>query len=392
MKGIPDQAALADRAFLARPSSAARIVACPASLRLAEKLGIPDESPRDYTSRGDFGHLLVSQMLDGEKIDRTDERFDEEILDAAMKCYEFAEEIRSKSHWSTWETRYEHPFIDGCGGTTDFAAYYLEDRKMVLHIVDWKFGEGVYVDAFMNWQLILYALLVTRFKDSDVDGEATAALDITFRVTVIQPLLGDDEPSTHEYTWEELLDLERHFEDRLFDSDYSIGDHCQFCNVRTNCPMMQELAEEANNSIAFGADKATIDRLAWCLRFKKHIVKYLDECIERLERHMVERGNEVDGLKIVRKKKGRRSWRALDPEALAEELVALGIPREQLFELKTPAKIEKEQKITLGQHLPDFIHQAEGGLTVALASDNRPAVATTSDPAEDFKEFLNVEE
>jgi hypothetical protein len=97
----------------------------------------------------------------------------------------------------------------------------------------------------------------------------------------------------------------------------------------------------------------------------------------RVERELLA-GNQVDGWKLVQGRKGARKWSSEDEAE--QTLRRMKLKVEDMYDLKliSPTTAEKLSKAgTIGPRqwpqLQALITQSEGGLSVAPASDKRPA-------------------
>lgn len=102
----------------------------------------------------------------------------------------------------------------------------------ILHIIDYKHGLGILVEADHNPQMMCYALGALELFDGIYDIS-------TIRMTIFQPRR--DNVSTYECSKEELLS----WADNTLaptaalalsgQGEFAAGDHCQFCKVKATC-------------------------------------------------------------------------------------------------------------------------------------------------------------
>ncbi len=261
-------------------------------------------------------------------------------------------------------------------GTSD-ATLWKQSTKH-LHVIDYKHGAGVAVDATENEQLMYYALgaLVEVKKAPD-----------TITIHIVQPRgfhpLGPIRTFT--FTLKEL----KEFKDQLFDAaratlepdaPLNIGDHCRFCPALAVCPAQQA------NALAVAQQEFTVmdealpdpDELStehlalvlakgdivvdWIKAVRKHVISKLD------------RGEEVPGFKLVPGRGGNRRW--IDEEKVSKYLAGKKLKVDERFHRKliSPAQAEKLLK-TRGAKLPgELWSKPEPGLKLVPDADSRQAL------------------
>jgi hypothetical protein len=114
------------------------------------------------------------------------------------------------------------------------------------------------------------------------------------------------------------------------------------------------------------------------------------EGVEAEALRRLESGHNISGLKVV-KGRGSRGW-MYDDDVMAEKLKKMGVPKATLWVTKliSPAQAEKvtwekrdktvvglsERQLKVMQS--EYIKKSDGKLTVALESDDRPAVTVSA--------------
>jgi hypothetical protein len=115
-------------------------------------------------------------------------------------------------------------------GTLDFAAYIA--KRCELHIVDLKYGKGVWVNAKGNTQLKFYALGAIALVDAPVAKVVT---------TIIQPRFHNADPIRSAVLdsielAEFSIELMAAAKKTLAPGAPAIaGSHCKFCPAQTAC-------------------------------------------------------------------------------------------------------------------------------------------------------------
>lgn len=249
----------------------------------------------------------------------------------------------------------------------------------VLHVIDYKHGKGVAVDAEMNPQMALYALgALAQFE---------LVYDIhTVRMSIIQPRIRQ-EPSTWECSKEDIITLGERFKERAQLAYYDKGEfspgekQCRFCKARAECKARADAAV----SLAFGPAQ-TDPRLLNPNDFERYLKLGADTAkwLEDLQAYALKlclSGAFVPGLKAV-EGRGSREWS--DPVAAMAAVEASGIPHAMLYETKpiTLAAVEK----LMGKK--DF--NATAGSYV-IKKPGKPTLVSASDPREPYQQALPEE-
>ena len=142
------------------PSASERWIACPAShLRAA---ALPPAPSSVYAERGTLLHAYAAiGVMESLRAMCARAKADSAMLEAdeyaALAIYvKLCKSLRSGA--DSWQVEQQVGYNDELFGTIDF--YAVKDGT--LHVVDFKGGRGVLVEADDNPQLLTYALLVNR--------------------------------------------------------------------------------------------------------------------------------------------------------------------------------------------------------------------------------------
>jgi hypothetical protein len=242
----------------------------------------------------------------------------------------------------------------------------VNDRAIVL---DWKFGDGVTVEAEENEQLMFYAAAATRTEGLEWWAKGAKSLELV----IIQP------PNIRR--WTTTFKRIDKFEKDLVravkvakqpDAPLASGDWCRWCAAKPVCPVMTGALDRVVNSQLEGIDAAQIGEYLAKADMLEDWVKALRE----LAFQMLEAGKPVPGYKLVAKR-ATRKWR--DQDTAYTALTSLGVPFDDVWEpqeLLSPAKMEKvlkKQKLALPA---DLVESVSSGNTLAPEADPRPAALT----------------
>jgi len=250
-----------------------------------------------------------------------------------------------------------------------------------LHIVDFKYGQGVLVHADDNPQMKLYGLGALELFDGIYDINEVS-------MTIYQPRR--ENVSTHTvfkeslYQWaEEIL---KPIAQLAFDGagEYVPGDHCQFCRAAVKC---RARAEENLNLARFefslppllsDSDIEVIltkidDLVSWASDIKSYA---LDSAVNH--------GKHWNGFKLV---EGRSNRKYSNEEAVAEAAKSAGyrdIYRQSLITITEMEKLMSKAKFN--EILGGLIEKPQGKPTLVPSTDKRPEINTSA--KHDFKEDI----
>lgn len=266
---------------------------------------------------------------------------------------------------------------DGFG--TGDCVIISDDR---LHIVDFKYGLGVLVDAVDNPQMKLYALGALGIYDHLYDIKEVS-------MTIFQPRR--ENVSTWTIPVEELKDwAEEELKpraDKAFngEGEYIPGPWCTFCKAANKCRARAEeklkLTEKEFKMPPLLTD-AEIEEILLVL---PDLTKWANEITAYATDAAVNHGKEWNGFKVV---EGRSVRKYKDEEAIAEKAVAGGykdIYRKSLIPMTEMQKLMGKAKFE--ELLGDLIFKPPGKPTLVPNSDKRPAM-NVADAKNEFNEIM----
>ena len=363
-------------------SASHRWLACPPSAKLCA--GIND-SGSPYAQQGTDAHALceykVEKLLgrdpndptenltyfDTEMADCTDEYASyvmEQVNDAKQHCSDPLILIEEKLDFSKW--------VPEGFGTGD-CVIVADD---VLHIIDFKYGLGVLVDATENPQMMCYALGALDTFDGIYDIQ-------TIRLTIFQPRR--DNISTYEISKADLMK----WAEKILkptaelayngEGEYNAGDHCQFCKAKATCRKRAEHNLELAQydfDMPPNLDDAEIaailpridDLVAWANDIKEYA---LQQALS---------GTEYPGFKVV---EGKSNRKFTDENAVASVVTDAGFAPYEKKLLGITSMTSLLGKKKFNELLSGFITKPQGKPALVPESDKRPAMNTAKD---DFSE------
>lgn len=238
-----------------------------------------------------------------------------------------------------------------------------------LHVIDYKYGIGVRVDAPHNPQLMLYALGAAMRYQIQAPIERV-------RLSIYQPRI--NHTSEWEISLQELLEWANGTLYPAAKKAYTgegervAGDHCKFCRVKATCRTLATYAALSVLGVQ-GKDADTLDEydISRVLSNAANIRGFLDS-VEKYALDSAIRGAKYGGFKIV---EGRSLRKITDPEGLKSALEAAGYAQEEIMrnELKTITALEsaigRDKLATLGAA---FITKPAGAPQLVPENDKRP--------------------
>ena len=254
-----------------------------------------------------------------------------------------------------------------------------------LHIVDFKYGMGVLVEAEHNPQMMLYALGALELLDGIYDIQKIS-------VSIFQPRR--ENVCTWSLPKEELLRWAR---DDLVEKarlayagegEYCAGEWCTFCRASVRCRARAEeklrLAKEEFKYPPLITDEEIEDVLGEI----PELIKWANAILAYATDAAVNHGKVWMGFKIV---EGRSVRRYKDEDAVAREAESAGYT--DIFDRKLISLTQMEKlmgKKAFTDILGGLIEKPPGKPTLVPLSDKRPAIHTGNVRSE-FKAITEVQ-
>ena len=368
-------------------SASHRWLACPPSAKLCAQ---EEDRRSPYAQQGTDAHELCQYLLEKalgmpcrdpvEDLTYYDAEMQEaaesyaafvmeQVAEAKKLCKDPLVCVEQTLDFSKWV---EHGF-----GTGD-AVIVADD---LLHIIDFKFGVGVLVEATDTSQLKCYALgAVDTFGD---------LYDIRrIRLSIFQPLR--ENVDTFELTKDELLK----WADEVLapiaklayegGGEFHAGDHCQFCKVKASCRKRAEYAMELAQYDF--ADAPTLDEteIAAILPQIDTLVSWAED-IKAYALNQALSGVRYPGYKLV---EGRSNRRYTDETAVAQIVSDAGYDPYEKKLLGITAMTRQLGKKRFEEVLRGLVVKPQGKPVLAPNTDKRPEFNAA---ANDFMEEYDYE-
>ena len=305
----------------------------------------------------------------------------DEMFQAVYEYIKFCDSFYSPEHQRLgairgFETHFDHSAkYPGVYGTTDYWVYWPWLKH--LTVIDFKYGEGKFVEVKNNPQCQYYAVgLILQHPEWDV---------ATVEIAIVQPRCQANTGRETTRTWStDWFELEQ-FKVRMLNAiertnDPSApvvpGDHCIFCPARAICP---ELIKERDlacardfKTIKPGDTAVDVREIAKAMDKREALRGYL-KALDELAYGILMSGGTIPGYKLV-EKQGQRKYK--DEALTINTLHAAGLSDTVIMtkpELLSPAQLEKaipNYKLLINEHTK----KESSGYTVVEESDKRPAV------------------
>ena len=365
-------------------SSSHRWLNCPPSARLCETY---EDKGSGYAAEGTDAHTLgeykLKRALGNKAKDPTENLtyFNEEMDECAngyaayiLELVETAKQTCPDPQVLIEQRLDFSKYVEGGFGTGDCVV--IADGT--LHIVDYKHGQGVLVEAEDNPQMKLYALGALEIFDGIYDID-------TVSMTIYQPRR--ENVSTHTvfkeslYQWaEEVLKPAAELA-YAGEGKYQCGEWCQFCKAKHECRARAERNMELARYDFNLPPKLEDDEIESILARVDDLVAWASD-IKEYALQAALGGKQWSGWKLV---EGRSNRKYTDERAVAETVSASGYDP---FELKVMGITAMEKtlgKAKFNELLGGLVVKPQGKPVLVPASDKRQPITIMS-AQDDFKE------
>lgn len=283
------------------------------------------------------------------------------------------------------------PWVPGHWGYLDCGVFSKDGKRLTIR--DLKFGEGMWIYAEDNEQLMIYAIAMLEEYGMLYDVE--------------EIVLEIDQPRREHFdswkiSYEDLMQKAEWFHKRYLatldpNAPLVPGDkQCQWCDASelATCPALAEMTlkaavgeltddGEAEGVLTFvDLDEVNLSTLGLIVINKGLIEKFLKKAYARALSLEVE-GEDVPFVKAVEGRQGNRSW---DDEQVVEyELKQMRIKQEVMYtrKLASPTQLEKDLGPRRWKKMLDHVTRSDGNPTLVSDDDERPSFRTIIDELDD---------
>ncbi|QIU87377.1 DUF2800 domain-containing protein [Trueperella pyogenes] len=323
----------------------------------------------DHRLRDDAGERPVSPLID--------EEMEEHTSDYATFILERASQAQADdpSFVMAVEQRLDFShLVPGGFGTAD--CIIIAGNR--IEVIDFKYGQGVLVEAEENPQLMLYGHGALHAFGSLYDLAEV-------QLTIVQPRRQSIS------TWSlSTNDLERWGREVVVPAaalaaqgkgEFRPGSWCQFCRIAPTCRARAEKnLEVAKHEFAPPAE-LTAEEIAEVLERLPQLKSWAADVEAHALSLAVNQGHSFPGFKLV---EGRSIRKYTDETAVADACAAAGVDDVFDHKLKTITALEKQLgKKRFAELVGHLVHKPAGKPALVPISDKRPAL-TPRDPATEF--------
>ncbi len=409
-----------DMHALLSASSSKQWLHCPPSVRLQE--GFPNESSV-YAEEGTFAHEVCEYKVrkylhERVKRPQSEEFYTEEIDQITDVYAEFVIGVIEQMKQNGCEplvlveerVDYSHIAPSGFGTADMLIIGKDENGKGLMHVCDFKTGQGVFVDTDHNSQMMLYALGGLHMYGYIYPIE-------TVRMSIIQPRL--DNIGTFECSREELEAWGESIKPiaRLAyegKGEQTPGDWCRFCRAKPVCKACAEEAlglareefldldsgafAEARDSPDPGHSDDTpiiaapvfrqpgliaLSELEAILPTLNRIASWIEAVFAYVSGEAINHGVPIRGYKVV---EGRSKRVFTDTKAVVDVAIQNGYTDLYKQTLITLTEFEKMMgKKRFNELLGEYVAKPPGKLALVPEDDPRPPVDLTNTPDQEFE-------
>jgi hypothetical protein len=254
-------------------------------------------------------------------------------------------------------------FVPECSGTGD--CVIIADRN--LHIIDFKYGQGVAVSAERNTQMMLYALGALNMFGSLYEVEEVSMTVFQPRLANVSTFTMDAGELTH---WAESYLRPRAELAFSGGGEFCSGPHCRFCKVKATC---RKRAEQNLELARYEFAEPVLlgdHEIAGILTKADDLASWVGD-IRGYALSVLERGGKLEGFKLV---EGRSVRRYTDDQAAAGAVSASGLDPYEHKVLGITAMTSMLGRSRFNEILGPFIYKPRGKPTLVPDSDKRPAI------------------
>ena len=245
-----------------------------------------------------------------------------------------------------------------------------------LHVIDFKYGLGVLVDAEHNPQMMCYALGALDIYDGIYDIK-------TVKMTIFQPRRDNVSTCTMDketlLTWADTVlspTAKLAYEGK---GEFNAGEHCAFCKLKATCRKRAEYNLELAKYDFEMPSTLEDTEIAAILPRVDDLVSWVNDIKEYALQQALS-GTKYDGYKVV---EGKSNRKYTDESAVASAVTDAGFDPYEKHLLGITAMTSLLGKTKFNELLGGLIEKPQGKPTLVPETDKRPALNTAKD---DFKE------
>ncbi|WP_026499253.1 DUF2800 domain-containing protein [Butyrivibrio sp. WCD2001] len=355
------------------PSGSHRWLNCTPSARLEQKF---DDNESEAAKEGTAAHALCEHKLkkalrrrskrpvsdyDSDEMEECSDAYVDFVIEQYEKAKQYCKDPVVLIEQQLDLTEY----VEEGRGTAD--CLIISDD--LLHIVDFKYGKGVLVEAEDNPQMKIYSLGALRLYEALYDIK-------NISMTIFQPR------RENVSTWTISVDaLKEWAENELKpkaqmaykgEGEFCAGEWCTFCRASVRCRARAEEKLKLAQTEFKLPPLLSDDEIAEILRIIPDLTKWAGEISTYATDAAINHGKKWNGFKLV---EGRSIRKYRDEGKVAEAAIEAGykdIYRQSLITLTEMQKLMGKQKFE--EILGDLVFKPPGKPTLVPNSDKRQAI------------------
>jgi hypothetical protein len=337
-----------------------------------------DVSPEVLIPTDEDARTVIGQKFNN--IEITVELYNEKIAPALRAFADIIEQYDIVDY--LLEIRGGIPEIPGAFGTIDILGLC---RSGAIAVLDWKFGDGIYVDAVGSYQLRFYAGCALFTDSADViefiDDNPEWGVDFNGKIIagIIQPRRGRDEDVWRiwEISEKDIFDFIDLCKDAVSTAvaanpPFRAGPHCWKCRNELTCEERQKIIGGIDPKIK--PEQMDVAALAAALHKANQIESWI-KTLRAYAHKEAERGVKIPGYKLVDK----RATRVYSDEEKAKGVLMRQLKKSGAYteKLISPAQAEKKLgKAKYNKLLAKYTQYVSSGTTLADEHDKRQEIST----------------
>jgi hypothetical protein len=392
-------------------SVAARVLHCPRSVDLTQKVPAYLHKPTAYADRGTACHAAMTLLLAEDTHARVESLAgktfgsytitSDDVETALRPAYAHVETLLDTPGAEFYlEQRVAFPTIPGAFGTLDL----LVRIGRTIHVTDYKFGVGVRVPALapdgdedvINAQLLFYAAAARHSLHEFFTGVERIVLAIVQPASIdIDAEMISSVTVTHAELDEFVTVYRAACEEALSDTPrLQPGSWCRFCPARPICPAHTGPLLDLAQFVVPTAVGAPIDRGAYLQALAagldlEEATKDIRTALRDQAKRALEQGDSVPGYALSAGR-AERHWR--DESAAFAALQSAGFYYDDVMkaEMRSPKQVELRAKAR-GLEIPkDLIGSRRSGVSLVRSENVRVPILGRGEIAQTFSEALKA--
>lgn len=251
-----------------------------------------------------------------------------------------------------------------------------------LHVIDYKHGKGVVVDADHNPQMMLYAL-------GAMHDYSLLYMFNTIKMAIVQPRVNNisefEMSATDLLAWGEEVVKPKAQEAYGEDGHtFEAGKWCGFCRAKQQCKARYEANDAMHAYVNMDPRLISLEDLGTYLKHGQDLEAWFKDMKEYALSQSLDDAD-IPGWKAV---EGRGSRAFRDDDIAVKTLIDAGIDESILYERKvlTLAQIEKAiGKVEFTKLVGDQVVKNPGKPTLVVDTDKRPRITNVPSAAQVFE-------